>query len=137
LQIPDHVARDKPPLLGIAHQSTPTALRKRGPPINTASPAAKTPVVIPILPELQAVIDASPIGDLAFIAQPDGRPLAANSFSNWFRDACKMAMTPEERNRLDALLNSEDDRVVFIRPDGSVSEGDLADGMLFPVVICH
>jgi integrase len=48
-------------------------------------------VVIPILPPLQASIEAGPIGELTFIAGKNGRPMAKESFGNWFREACKEA----------------------------------------------
>jgi integrase len=54
----------------------------------------KTQVAIPILPELQAVLDASPTGDLALIARYDGAPFTKESFGNWFKDACKAAGVP-------------------------------------------
>ena len=53
-----------------------------------------TLVAIPILPELQAIIDASPTGDLALIARHDGQPMAKEGFGNWFKDACKAAGVP-------------------------------------------
>jgi integrase len=53
-----------------------------------------TPVTIPILPELAAVIEASATGDLAFVAQPNGRPMTKESFGNWFKDACNAAGVP-------------------------------------------
>ncbi len=53
-----------------------------------------TPVMIPVLPVLQEIIDASPTGDLALIATRDGRPMTKESFGNWFRDACKAAGVP-------------------------------------------
>jgi integrase len=33
-------------------------------------------------------------GDLAFIATPNGRPMAKESFGTWFRGACKAAGVP-------------------------------------------
>jgi integrase len=51
-------------------------------------------VVIPILPPLQASIEAGPTGDLTFIAGKNGRPMAKESFGNWFRQACKEAAVP-------------------------------------------
>ncbi len=50
-----------------------------------------TEVVIPVLPELAAVIAATKTGDLAFIATPTGGPMTKESFGNWFRDACNAA----------------------------------------------
>ena len=54
----------------------------------------RTPVVIPVLPALQFIIDATKTGDLALIAQANGRPMTKESFGNWFRDACKAAGVP-------------------------------------------
>ncbi len=48
-------------------------------------------VTIPILPPLQASLDAGPIGELTFIAGERGRPLSKQAFGNWFRDACRKA----------------------------------------------
>jgi integrase len=48
-------------------------------------------VTIPILPVLQRTLDASPIGELAFICGKAGKPLTKESFGNAFKDACKTA----------------------------------------------
>lgn len=50
-----------------------------------------TEVTIPILPELQASIDAAPTGDLIYIVGEKGKPMTKESFGNWFRDACRGA----------------------------------------------
>lgn len=50
---------------------------------------------IPILPVLQEVIDASPIGDLTFIINEYGRPFTAASFGNRMRKWCDAAGLPE------------------------------------------
>lgn len=52
------------------------------------------PVAIPILPQLAASIAAGPCGDLAFIAGDRGKPMAKESFGNWFRGACRAAGVP-------------------------------------------
>jgi integrase len=49
------------------------------------------PVEIPVLPILQAVIDASPTGDLTFLVTERGKPFTANGFGNWFRKRCDEA----------------------------------------------
>jgi integrase len=51
------------------------------------------PVVIeiPVLPELQRVIDASPTGDLTFLVTEYGRPFSAAGFGNRFREWCNEA----------------------------------------------
>jgi integrase len=51
-------------------------------------------VTIPILPPLQASLDAGPIGELTFIAGDRGRPMTKESFGNWFRETCKAAGAP-------------------------------------------
>lgn len=48
-------------------------------------------MALPVLPELQRIIDASPSGDLTFIVTAFGRPFTANGFGNWFRDRCDEA----------------------------------------------
>jgi integrase len=49
---------------------------------------------IPLLPSLQAVIDATPTGDLAFFVTEYGKPFTAAGFGNWFRDRCVEAGVP-------------------------------------------
>jgi integrase len=51
-------------------------------------------VSIPILPPLQASLDAGPIGELTFIAGERGRPMKKESFGTWFRNACSAAGVP-------------------------------------------
>jgi integrase len=51
-------------------------------------------VSLPILPVLQATIDAGPCGDLTFIVGENGRPLTKESFGNEFKAACKAAGVP-------------------------------------------
>lgn len=50
-----------------------------------------TRVTIPILPMLQATLDAGPVGDLAFISKKGGAPLTKKTLGNAFREACKAA----------------------------------------------
>ena len=45
-------------------------------------------LVLPILPALQQVIDASPCGDLAFLVNDLGRPFTDPGFGNKFREWC-------------------------------------------------
>jgi integrase len=49
---------------------------------------------IPILPELQRIIDASPTGDLTFLVTAFGRPFTTNGFGNKMRDWCTQAGIP-------------------------------------------
>ncbi|WP_274627589.1 tyrosine-type recombinase/integrase [Arvimicrobium flavum] len=46
---------------------------------------------IPIVDELQRIIDASPTGDLNFLVTEFKKPFTANGFGNWFRDRCDEA----------------------------------------------
>ena len=46
---------------------------------------------IPILPELRAIIDATPSGHLTYIVTQFGKPFTANGFGNWFRKQCNAA----------------------------------------------
>jgi integrase len=56
----------------------------------------RTPVTIeiPMLPALREVIDASPTGDLIFLATRFGRPFTVDRFGNWFRMKCNEAGLP-------------------------------------------
>jgi integrase len=51
-------------------------------------------VEAPILPALARCIEASPTGDLAFIVGERGKPMAKESFGNWFRGVCAAAKVP-------------------------------------------
>lgn len=46
---------------------------------------------LPILPELQAVLDVSPLGELTFLVTDQGKPFTVAGFGNWFRDRCNDA----------------------------------------------
>lgn len=46
---------------------------------------------IPLLPELKAVLDATPTGNLAFLVTAFGKPFTSNGFGNWFRKQCDEA----------------------------------------------
>ena len=48
-------------------------------------------VTIPILPPLQASLDAGPIGELTYISSDSAKPLTKESFGNMFRDWCRAA----------------------------------------------
>jgi integrase len=48
-------------------------------------------VTIPVLPVLQATLNAGPVGELAFIATRDGQPMTKESLGNLFADACRAA----------------------------------------------
>lgn len=49
---------------------------------------------LPILPELQKIIDASPTGNLTFLVTKFGKPFTAPGFGNWFRRRCDEAGLP-------------------------------------------
>jgi integrase len=51
-------------------------------------------IIIPVLPWLASVIDASPTGDLAFVATAQGHPMTPDAFGQWFIRACKAAGVP-------------------------------------------
>jgi len=51
-------------------------------------------IEIPVLAEMQNIIDASPCGDLTFLVTEFGRPFTSNGFGNWFRDRCIEADVP-------------------------------------------
>jgi integrase len=47
-----------------------------------------TRLVLPVLSVLQAVIDASPCGEMTYLVNDCGRPFTDAGFGNWFRDRC-------------------------------------------------
>ena len=49
---------------------------------------------IPILPDLRAVLDASPLGDMVWLVNDLGRPFTANGFGNKMRQWCDEAGLP-------------------------------------------
>ncbi|HRN87912.1 MAG TPA: tyrosine-type recombinase/integrase [Hyphomicrobium sp.] len=51
-------------------------------------------VEIPILPELQRIVDASPTGDLTYLVTAYGRPFTAAGFGIRFREWCDKAGLP-------------------------------------------
>jgi hypothetical protein len=46
---------------------------------------------VTMLPPLLNVLDAGPVGDLAFIVGKGGNPLTKERFGTWFRQACNAA----------------------------------------------
>jgi integrase len=46
---------------------------------------------IPVHPDLDAVIDATPSGHMNFLVTEFGKPFTANGFGNWFRKQCDAA----------------------------------------------
>lgn len=51
-------------------------------------------VTLPILPVLQATLNAGPCGELAFICGVAGKPFKKESFGTAFKDACRAAGVP-------------------------------------------
>ena len=51
-------------------------------------------IVLPMLPILQATIEAGPTGDLTYLATKRNTPWKKESFGTWFRDACIAAKVP-------------------------------------------
>jgi integrase len=49
---------------------------------------------LPILPQLQAIIDATPSGNMTFLATAYGKPFSAAGFGNRFREWCDRAGLP-------------------------------------------
>ena len=49
---------------------------------------------IPVAPQLQQIIDASPVNQFTFILTQSGKPFHPNSFSHWFRLECDKAGLP-------------------------------------------
>lgn len=55
-----------------------------------------TTLLIPIHPNLQEILDATPSGHLPFLTTSSGKPFAsAASFGNWFGDRCREAGLPK------------------------------------------
>lgn len=52
-------------------------------------------MVIPVHPDLQAVIDATPSDHLTFLTTSFGKPFSAAGFTNWFRERCREAGLPK------------------------------------------
>jgi integrase len=50
--------------------------------------------VIPVVPDLRTIIDATPSGHLTFLTTAFGKPFTAAGFGNWFRDQCDAAGLP-------------------------------------------
>jgi integrase len=62
--------------------------------LKTEKSGFRVPVMLPILPQLAATLDAGPCGDLTFIVGESGHPLTKEGFGNLFRAACKAAGVP-------------------------------------------
>jgi len=51
-------------------------------------------LAIPVLPDLQAVLDATPSQHLTFLVTATGKPYGGNAFSEQFRNWCDAAGLP-------------------------------------------
>ena len=60
-------------------------------------------IEIPVHPELQRIIDATPMTGLTFVAKANGHTLDKFSFGNFFKDACKAAGVPGSAHGLRKL----------------------------------
>jgi integrase len=82
---PEHVA----PRLRQIHQGRWIAFRQH-------KNRAKKPVdlVIPILAQLEVVLEGSPIGRMAFLETEHKRPFTTKGLGNWFGDRCLEAKVP-------------------------------------------
>jgi integrase len=52
-------------------------------------------LTIPVLPELRAVLEATPSDHLTFLVNRYGKPFTAAGFTNWFREMCNEAGLPK------------------------------------------
>jgi integrase len=66
-----------------------------------------TELFIPVMPELQAAIDAGPCGDLTFVVTASGAPFVKESFGTWFKNACKAAKVEGTAHGLRKLLATQ------------------------------
>jgi integrase len=53
------------------------------------------PLVIPVHPELRAILDATPSEHLTFLVTATGKPYGPNHFSETFREWCDAAGLPQ------------------------------------------
>jgi integrase len=61
--------------------------------IEVTKNASRNPtwIEIPVLPQLQAVLDATPTGNMTYLMTEYGRPFTGPGFTNWFRDRVREA----------------------------------------------
>jgi integrase len=59
-----------------------------------ATKKGAVPLELPIPPELQRVIDQSPVGDLHYLITQHGKAFTAPGFGGWFRERCDAAGLP-------------------------------------------
>lgn len=63
----------------------------------------KIELTLAILPELQEVLDAGPIGEKAFLVGERGKPMTKETFGNFFREACSEAKVEKSAHGLRKL----------------------------------
>lgn len=51
-------------------------------------------LVVPILPELREILDATPSGHLTYLVTNFGKPFSVAGLGNWFREQCNAAGLP-------------------------------------------
>ena len=78
----------------VTHGADRSASTPRRRVIDVKQQKTGTKLAIPIHPDLQAVLDATPSGHLTFLTTAFGKPFAAAGFTNWFREACNAAGLP-------------------------------------------
>jgi hypothetical protein len=78
--------------------------------VKQAKTGAKLEIPMSRMPELQQIIDASPVNQLTFIVTHSGKPFAPISFSNWFRLKCDEAGLPTVRHMGFVRLAHDDSR---------------------------
>jgi len=62
--------------------------------LNVRQAKTGTALAIPLHPELQAVLDATPSENMTFLTTRNGRPFHPDAFSHWFKRKCKEAGLP-------------------------------------------
>jgi len=62
--------------------------------VEQAKTGAKLEIPMSRMPQLQEIIDASPVNQLTFIVTGSGKPFTGTGFSNWFREECDKAGLP-------------------------------------------
>ena len=66
-----------------------------GPELYVKQQKTGTELLIPVTPELQQVLDATPCKHMTFLTTKSGRPFSGNDFSEQFRAWCDAAGLPE------------------------------------------
>ncbi len=66
-----------------------------GPVLDVKQNKTGAKLAIPVLPELQGVLDATRSDHLTFLITGFNKPFAVAGFTNWFREACNAAGVPQ------------------------------------------